>query len=447
MASYSAKGIFGRKGAGKTHELIRIALQKLLEGRRVCIVVPQLNVDKVIRHFNDLTIADRLTVATYEDVVKPGFWPDEHFQTRLNTWRRFDMDYRTDLPTPETPRNPIPAEAFRWNSSVVIPGDIVILDEAWRWLGTSGNCPPGLRSALSMCRHWRGPADWRNSEDIQRFLSPDWFPGLGGPEYDKNGDYLGGDGTKMVTTNIIVASQRYQGLKKEYRELLEESTLLIHVDTSALPESYRERFEDGREMYAAYTFESEHVPTWAQLDRAAEKKEPIWVGEQFIYHEDYIHDFYSYADGYAREERVDDKNNIANHPNIIKLRKMLNLLKIFGIIAIIIAIFSVYFLFIRDDGSSFLGSPHVSQNSNNSLKAISNDKKVDIESSQISSLAGYSRFDGRNNGPFDNASRSDGFRGRSANSEGGSSAGKSPEFPNPFGTTRHVPNTGASVVR
>lgn len=462
MASYSAKGIFGRKGAGKTHELVRLALEKLREGRRVCIVVPQLNQDKVIRLFDDPTIFERLTVASYEDVAKPGFWPDEQLQTRLNTWRRFDMDYRREKPSEKTPRSEIPADAHKWKDTVVRPGDFVVLDEAWRWLQTPKDCPPGLKSALHMCRHWRGPADWRNPEDIDRYLSDDWFPGLGGAEYDKNGDYLGGDGTQMVTTNLVIASQKYQGLNRALREMLEESTMLIHVDTSALPEKYRKRFEEDREMYAAYTFESEHVPTWQQLDRAAERKEPIWVGEQFIYHEDHIHDLYSYADGYAREDRADDKNDISNHPNIVKLRKMLKLLKWFGVVAVLLTIAGLYTFWSRGYFSSSdaqileasqissVGASSQSQSKSDQFRnsnLVIGEKTHVGQVGKIPALAGYSRFSDRNSGPFDGVSGSGGS-GEGGDRQGsGQPGGEQPALPNPFGTTRHVPNSSGGSVR
>ncbi len=104
MASETIYGYFGKKGAGKTHELIRVILQRLREGRYVVAVIPQLDVEKVASYLKDPTVKDRLVVADYTEVESnENFFPDEDLLRRLQMWKRGD---------------PIPADAHKWCSSL-----------------------------------------------------------------------------------------------------------------------------------------------------------------------------------------------------------------------------------------------------------------------------------------------------------------------------------------
>ncbi len=344
MASETIYGYFGQKGAGKTHELVRVILARLKEGRRVVAVMPQLDVDKVARFLGDPTVRDRLIVKDYTDVTDdPNFFPNEHVIRSLQQWKRFDIDYAVEEPTPESPRAPMPENAKDWRKSVVIPGDLVVIDEAWRWLESAKDIPKPLKAALHMARHWHGPVDWRNPEDIAKYTSPDWFPGYGGPEWvdayedqpvidERTGEptgktkkvkvrkFKGGDGTPMVTTNILFASQDFFGLARSLRGQIDQTTLLVSIRDSYFP-TLLKKATDGKEQYLAYTFEAADMPTRRQMLAGLEKGEKLWLTEETITHDDGVHSLYEYATGYAQEKRADDKSNLANNPHWKKIKR------------------------------------------------------------------------------------------------------------------------------
>lgn len=333
MSAEVAKGIFGRKGAGKSHELVRLCIHHLRAGRRVCIVMPQLDKDKVVKYLGDPGVADRLTVCGYKDLLLPNFFPNEAILTDLQLWRRFQIDYASEEPQQDSPRNEIPSNAWRWKESIFRPGDVLIIDEAWRVMRNEDKCPPGLRTALHMARHWYGPADWRDPAAVERYMSDTWFPGLGGPEWnerkvvDDKGKvvrveqaYAGGDGTEIVASNLIISSQRFQGLAKNLREQLDTSSLLVAVQTRYLPRSVQ-KLMSKKAQYTAFSFESEHVPTWREMDRALDKKDKIWDGRELIDHVDELHELYTYNSGQAREDAADDKLDFKNSPAYKEMRR------------------------------------------------------------------------------------------------------------------------------
>ncbi len=359
MASETIYGYFGQKGAGKTHELVRVILARLREGRRVVAVMPQLDVDKVARYLGDPTVKDRLIVADYTDVTdNPKFFPDEHVVRKLQLWKRFAIDYSMEEPKEDSPRSPMPDGSANWRDSVVWPGDLVVIDEAWRWLESAKDIPKPLKSALHMARHWHGPADWRGDENVSRYTSADWFPGYGGPEWadefedqpllDKLGQpvidvfgkpkthkvkvrkFKGGDGTPMVTTNILFASQDFFGLARSLRGQIDQTTLLISIRDSYFP-TLLKKATDGQEQYMAYTFEAADMPTRRQMLAALEKGEKLWLTEETITHEGPIHSLYEYASGYAQEKRADNKSDLSNNPHWKKIKRGgILLLTLFG---------------------------------------------------------------------------------------------------------------------
>lgn len=401
-----AIGLFGRKGAGKSHELVRTCLDLLRQGRRVCMVMPQLDKDKVIRYLADDTVEDRLTVVGYDALRDPRFFPNESIITKLQTWRRFNIDYSTQDPSPDSPLNEIPHDAWRWHESIFRPGDALIVDEAWRIMRNENVCPPGFRTALHMARHWRGPKDWRNADDCARYLSSDWFPGLGGPEWmlesvqDPNYPddpkrkierkrYLGGDGTEMVTSNLIVASQNYGRLAKGLTEQLHRSTLLIKVDNRNLPDFAKNKEEP--DSYMAYTFESEYVPSWRELERAVQAKKPIWVGEEQIFHSDEIHALYEYADGFAEETDVDDKATLAKNPEFKRAKKLLIAATLFMLFLVAIGIFAYSKMpSVTEAGSGIAGPPASKEESDaDKVAASSQSAPVSAQNGSGAQVSGY----------------------------------------------------------
>lgn len=327
MASETIYGYFGKKGAGKTHELIRVILQRLREGRYVVAVIPQLDVEKVASYLKDPTVKDRLVVADYTEVESnENFFPDEDLLRRLQMWKRGD---------------PIPEDAHKWCSSTVIPGCFLAIDEAWRWLENKKTIPPRLKAALHMARHWQGPECWNKPELIAKFRDPSWFPMMGGPEFDTlpvgmtptifpeqweqlaDGSFRrfrGGDGTQLCTANILFASQDFFGLERSLRAQIDQCTQLVSIRDSYFP-SLLKKATDGKEQYMSYTFEAADMPSRRQMLSAMEKNEKLWLAEECVTHDPAIHELKAYTAGYAKENRVDNKADLKNNPHWLKIKR------------------------------------------------------------------------------------------------------------------------------
>lgn len=325
MASETIYGYFGKKGAGKTHELTRVILDRLREGRYVVAVIPQLDVDKVASYLKDPTVKERLIVKDYTDIEEDeNFFPDEHLLRKLQMWKRGD---------------PVPADAHKWRNSVVIPGSFLVIDEAWRWLESKKTIPPRLKAALHMARHWQGPMFWNDPEQVAKYKDPAWFPMMGGPPFEisktapqifpeqwqqlEDGTWrreLGGDGTPLCTANILFASQDFFGLDRSLRAQIDQCTQLVSIRDSYFP-TLLKKATDGKEQYMAYTFEAADMPTRRQMLAALNKGEKLWLTEDCVTHDSAIHELKGYAAGYAKENRVDDKSDLSKNPHWKKIKR------------------------------------------------------------------------------------------------------------------------------
>lgn len=129
----SIKAYVGRMGSGKTYEVASVVIYKALaSGRRVVSNIAGLDIDA----YKDLMLEEgipeerigQLIQVSHEDVVKPEFW-------------RTDKDE---------------AEGVQ---SFIQPGDLVALDEIWRfWEGFAGRkMPERVMNFYRMHRHFTHP--------------------------------------------------------------------------------------------------------------------------------------------------------------------------------------------------------------------------------------------------------------------------------------------------
>lgn len=129
----SIKAYVGRMGSGKTYEVASVVIYKALaSGRRVVSNIAGLDIEA----YKDLMLAEgipeerigRLVQVSHDDVVKPEFW-------------RTDKDE---------------AEGVQ---SFIQPGDLVALDEIWRfWEGFAGRkMPERVMNFYRMHRHFTHP--------------------------------------------------------------------------------------------------------------------------------------------------------------------------------------------------------------------------------------------------------------------------------------------------
>lgn len=124
----------GLMGSGKSYEVVEnVILPALLAGRRVTTNVANLQTDEISAYLCekfkvDLSTLGTINQVTNDDVAKPEFFPVE---------------------TVEGDIAPV---------SMVLPGDLVVIDECWRWWATGSKITPAHMTFFRMHRHFVNPA-------------------------------------------------------------------------------------------------------------------------------------------------------------------------------------------------------------------------------------------------------------------------------------------------
>jgi len=118
-------GFFGVQGSGKSYEIVKNVIVPALRDthRRVVANIDGLNAD-AISEFLGKDVRDRVILYDDEDIVKPGF-----------------------IPTPKEVD-----DAF--SEATVQPGDLLIVDEAARYFGTTKKPPEHVIDFIRMARHY-----------------------------------------------------------------------------------------------------------------------------------------------------------------------------------------------------------------------------------------------------------------------------------------------------
>lgn len=300
MASETIFAYVGPKGSGKSHEGVCRLVDVIKAGRSVVAVIPDLRLDRVA-DLVELPLEDLrrwVRIVDYDDVEREDFWPDEH------AVRHGSEHYRRDA----------------WRESIVRSGDVVIIDEAWRWLESSRSIPPRFKRALHMARHWRGPADWRDPASVDRFLNADWAPADGGEE---------GDGTVLVSTNILLLTQDYQALDKNLRRQVDQVTELYSFPKGFFP-PWVQRFVPGLRTdnrYNAVTFDSHRLPT------KGTKAYTQYRSKEIHFHRPEIHHLMEKAGGQALETAIDGRRQLMSSAEA----KHIKLMAIVVVLLIVVA--------------------------------------------------------------------------------------------------------------
>lgn len=117
----------GLMGSGKSYEVIStVLINALAKGRRVVCNIDGLDYEAIVAyirlHFPDAGEIGELVHVTNDDVMKPGFFP-------------------TDKTVAD-------------GKSIVRPGDLVIIDECWRFWGTGEKITAEHREFFRMHRHY-----------------------------------------------------------------------------------------------------------------------------------------------------------------------------------------------------------------------------------------------------------------------------------------------------
>lgn len=146
----------GIQGSGKSYEVVQgVIVPNVAKGRRVVTNVAGLQYDLICDYCVANLGADRsqlgeIVQVDNEDVSKPNFFPleekDSPFLSAIA--RAKDEGLIADLR----------AKHEEWkNSFVVKGGDIVILDECWRWYTSDTKLPDGHLKFFRMHRHFLHP--------------------------------------------------------------------------------------------------------------------------------------------------------------------------------------------------------------------------------------------------------------------------------------------------
>jgi zona occludens toxin len=120
----------GIQGSGKSYEVVRgIIIPNVASGRRIVTNIAGLNVDEIKKYAVNKLGGDpghlgEIVKITNEDVTKKNFFPVENQDNSV---------------------------------CIVQGGDIVILDECWRWYVTGENLPEGHLTFFRMHRHFTHP--------------------------------------------------------------------------------------------------------------------------------------------------------------------------------------------------------------------------------------------------------------------------------------------------
>lgn len=371
MASETIFAYVGPKGSGKTHEGALAVCKMLLIGRRVVAVIPDLKVERVhaflsqplenivglffdekerdeftkaglLRQFDETVdqLRKRLIVCDYEAVDRDDFWPDE-IGVRYDDGSGATIGQdRSQAAKPKPKRKMIrmgedavmfvgPAEVeeqkgphgFRptaWRESIVWCGSAVVIDESWRWLESKATMPKAFNTALRMARHWRGPLDWRDPEDVARWTADGpnpWHPGHGGPT---------GDGTGLVSTNVLFLTQDYHALDRNLRRQVDQICDIRSYAEGTLPPliqwigaKFPKLFPtwDVRGKYSVSTFASHRMPEDRQ-SKAYKNARKSWALRK---HQGAIHGLFQKPGGQALEMAFDKRSSAGSDAQLNKL--------------------------------------------------------------------------------------------------------------------------------
>lgn len=123
----------GLMGSGKSYEVVEnVILPALLAGRRVVTNVANLQIDDIAAYLIETAHADpdklgTICQVTNDDLTRPDFFPFESVDG-----------------------SPAPL-------SVVLPGDLVVVDECWRWWAADAKITPAHMTFFRMHRHFVNP--------------------------------------------------------------------------------------------------------------------------------------------------------------------------------------------------------------------------------------------------------------------------------------------------
>jgi len=150
----------GIQGSGKSFEVVRnVILPNVAKGRRVVTNVAGLKIDLINQYCVDKLGADpkklgEIVQVENERIEQPDFFPVEITENVVSTWfKTWAKACGVDLASMSEEE-----KRQKWNERFVVQGgDVVILDECWRWYVTGEKLPDGHLTFFRMHRHFTHP--------------------------------------------------------------------------------------------------------------------------------------------------------------------------------------------------------------------------------------------------------------------------------------------------
>jgi zona occludens toxin len=220
----------GLMGSGKSFEVVTsVILPALMNGRRVVTNIDGINSQLIREYLVDVKKADLakigvLVAVTNEDVCKDGFFPDETNPDAL---------------------------------SLVLPGDLVAVDECWQFWGNEHKISDKHMRFFRMHRHYTDPVSG-------------------------------------VTCDLALMIQDLGTLNRKIKAVVELTSRTVKLKTVGAPTSYRIELYEGNK-----------TTKQAKIDTFVKK-----------YDKDIFPLYKSYASGSGNEKAMDKRQNILTNPRI-----------------------------------------------------------------------------------------------------------------------------------
>lgn len=210
----SIHAITGVMGSGKSHEAVKEKLAPALAAdatRRVITNIEGLNyeaiADYVKRPLDE--VKRRLVSVSYERVSEPGFWYDPDGGTR---------EVRTQGPEVITSVQVPPSI-----DSVVQPGDLVIVDEMWRYFNRGTKLPDDAMRFFRMHRHYADPSTGQ-------------------------------------TCDVVLINQAMRGIHQDLRDVVEVQFNCRKLKALGRPQNYQVFVIEGGERKPSHQFLRKYDP-------------------------------------------------------------------------------------------------------------------------------------------------------------------------------------------
>jgi zona occludens toxin len=220
----------GLPKSGKTYEVVQnVVAGNLKIGRRVVSNIAGLNLEKIREYCGDPEVFGELVSIDHTVVDKPGFFPIENSS----------------------------------EPSIVQAGDVVVLDEVWRWYATGQKIPAGHLEFFRMHAHYTDAVSGYTCDvvlitqdvaDLQRKIR------------------------SVVSRIFSTHKHRALGAPRRYRLTVYDGNRVVKTAVSA---TYQRRYDPA--VFPLYLSHSQKRGAQQPIERDADARGVIWTSPAFMY--------------------------------------------------------------------------------------------------------------------------------------------------------------------